>query len=187
MNFGRKQTGGSLILGLATLALVACGGGSSATSYSKSYNKTADFATECYHAGYLAAVLGENATYAVTLTINGSNYQLVKEIKADPNAPTKEGLSTKYHLVFDFSGTCEVNGSKVKISIPTKCVWEEDWAGLNEYGALTSGKGTATSADDVTENGDSVFGCVMGEFINPTTPAEQSITLNGSSLSFDED
>jgi len=183
MNFGKIRTGVSLLMGVAALSLASCGSGS---TYSNSYNKTADFATECYHAGYLAAILGEAATYSVTLTVKGSDYQLVKEIKADPNAPEKEGLSTNYHMIFDFSGTCEVNDSKITISIPTKCVWEEDWAGLDEYGALMSGKGTATSVDDTTENGESVFGCVMGEFINPTTPAEQVITVSGSSLSFEE-
>lgn len=164
------------------LAITACGGG---TTYKISYNKLADFATDTYHSGYIAAVMGENATYDISLTVSGSDYTLVKEMTADPNAKNGDN-NMNFHFKFEFSGKCEADGDNVTLKAPTKCVWQEDWAGLDEYGAFTTGKGTATSSADVTENGDVVFNLFNGEWLNLSSCADQTVTLKGSTFSFND-
>lgn len=167
------------VMAVSSIAFTACGG---TKTYSNSYAKAVDFATETYHTGYVSGSFGENASYVVTLEISGSAYTLTKEVNSESTA--KVGAAT---LKFAFSGTCKTSGSTVTLSAPTQCEWSENWAKLAEYGAFANGSGTATSASDKTENGDVVFNLFNGEFLNLSTCAEQVVTVSESgTISFEE-
>lgn len=166
-------------MAFGSLALCACN--SEPKTYENSYQKLTDFGSKTYHTGYVSGAFGENASYAVTLEVNGSKYTLTKEVKGDSGSENTASIDLK----FSYSGTCKASGETITLSVPMQCEWSENWGLLADAGIFSNGSGTVTTVDEKTENGDVIFNLFNGEFLNSSTCADQIVTVSETSITFE--
>lgn len=75
------------------------------------------------------------------------------------------------------------------MGILEKCEWNEDWAGLEDYGVYISSSGTTEDKYDSTENNDLIFAMFNTEYLNLSETSsceEETVALEGESISFAE-